>query len=177
MRRNSIPEREIDAEDTVTAELQVNLRKLSALLPPSSSSSRPTSLLLNEDRARGLLIAEASEDEVLLEDVLREEDEEEGVLRTQAEDEEVREAFRGWRQVEISTPDQTREEVAVMNKNYSIILHVYISAWNFIKIQPREADIIFKKFAGGKIFLSHYILVNFDTYVGIYLLVAEYEEN
>ncbi len=127
VRRNSIPEREIDEEDTVTAELQVNLRKLAA---PAPAPTRPKPLLevapaptrpnpipevvpalhissikaAQTGHTRSSLLQSrdlVKEEELFLADFLvKEEEEEDGDPR--AEDEEVSEAFRGWRQVDIA---------------------------------------------------------------------------
>ncbi len=142
VRRNSIPEREIDEEDTVTAELQVNLRKHAAPAPAPTRSkvapalpTRPKALpevapalptasikAAQSDPTRSSLLESrdlVKEEELFLADFLikeavHEEEEEEGDPR--AEDEEVSEAFRGWRQVDIAPAHRDGALLLVSNR-------------------------------------------------------------
>ncbi len=99
----------------MTAELQVNLRKLAA---PAPAPTRPKPLLevapalpissvkaAQTDPTRSSLLESrdlVKEEESFLADFLIKEEEEEEGGDPRAEDEEVREAFRGWRQVDIA---------------------------------------------------------------------------
>jgi hypothetical protein len=139
VRRNSIPEREIDEDDTVTAELQVNLRKLAAPAPaptrpkpllevapalptrpkplPETAPALPTSSVkaAQTDPTRSSLVEEESFlADFLIKEAVHEEEEEEGG-DPRAEDEEVREAFRGWPQVDIAPAHRDGSLLLVSN--------------------------------------------------------------
>jgi hypothetical protein len=91
VRRNSIPEREIDEDDAVTAELQVNLRKLS-----STASTRPSSYIeADKDRTSSNSNNNTELDQLISSEAVHEDEEDEELLREEDEDEEVSEAFRG----------------------------------------------------------------------------------
>ena len=99
VRRNSIPEREIDEEDTETAELQVNLRKLTGHSRPSSLIEAADKDRRPADKSNSLQCGDVTaKDNFTIVEAVGEEEEDEsgGQFKVEEEDEEVSEAFSGW---------------------------------------------------------------------------------